>query len=260
MDPLRFQREFFKKLTPPWQLGQLFEYLPNTYFSVKNPGGQYVLVNHAMARLRGATEPAELVGKTVYDFCPRDMADQFEDDDHRILVTGQPVRHQSWLSPDSRGKLRWYLTSKVPLLGDGGSVVGLAAVNVDVEKAGTLLAPYRQMERVLDHLFQHYNERIDFRRLAGLIPLSISQFDRRFKAIFQLAPQQFLLRVRLNAAREMLVSSDKSVSQIALRAGFCDQSYFTKQFCRQTGMTPLAYRRKYGRTPPNQLHDASPAN
>ncbi len=188
------------------------------------------------------------------------MADQFEADDHGVVRTHQPVKYRSWLSPDNRGALRWYLTSKIPLLGDGGSVVGLAAVMLDVEKASNLLAPYRQMEPVLGHLFQHYEEKIDFQRLARLVPLSISQLDRRFKLLFQLTPQQFLLRVRLNAAREMLVSSDESISHISLGVGFFDQSYFTRQFRRQTGMTPLAYRRKYGRTPPNQLHDASPAN
>ena len=92
-----------------------------------------------------------------------------------------------------------------------------------------------------------YEEKIDFRHLARLVPLSISQFDRRFKRLFQLTPQQFLLRVRLNAACQMLASTDRSILQIALRTGFYDQSYFTKHFRRQMGMTPTAYRRKYHR-------------
>jgi len=66
----------------------------------------------------------------------------------------------------------------------------------------------------------------------------MSQLDRKFKRLFQLTPQQFLLRVRLNAACQMLGSTDRSVSQIALGVGFYDQSYFTKHFRRQMGMTP----------------------
>jgi transcriptional regulator GlxA family with amidase domain len=130
----------------------------------------------------------------------------------------------------------------------------------DVEKASELLAPYREMEAVLSHLFTQYEEKIDFRHLAQLVPLSISQFDRRFKRLFQLTPQQFLLRVRLNAACQMLASTDRSVLQIALRTGFYDQSYFTKHFRRQMGTTPTGYRRKYHRDLPAQACDPRPAD
>jgi AraC-like DNA-binding protein len=85
--------------------------------------------------------------------------------------------------------------------------------------------------------------------LARLVSLSISQLDRRFKQLFQLTPQQFLLRVRLNAACQLLTSTDQNILQIALSTGFYDQSYFTKHFRRQMGMTPSAYRRKYRRMP-----------
>ncbi len=54
MDPRRFQREFVERLDHPWQLGELFDYLPNTYFFSKNLSGQYVMVNRAMALHRGA--------------------------------------------------------------------------------------------------------------------------------------------------------------------------------------------------------------
>jgi len=117
----------------------------------------------------------------------------------------------------------------------------------DVAKASDLLAPYREMEAVVSHLLTRYAERIDFRQLAHLVPLSLSQLDRRFKRLFQLTPEQFLLRVRVNAGCQMLTSTDRSVSDIALRVGFYDQSYFTKQFRRQMGTTPTAYRRKYHR-------------
>ena len=68
----------------------------------------------------------------------------------------------------------------------------------------SLLAPYREMEAVLSHLLTRYEEKIDFRQLARLAPLSLNQFDRRFKRLFQLTPQQFWLRVRWIDARHLL--------------------------------------------------------
>ena len=244
-----FRRRFFERLSNPWDLGLLFDYLPDTYFYAKNAQGQFVMVNRALAKISGAASPEEMIGKTDHDFSPRDMADQYVAEDHRVMQTKSPVTYQAWLIPDHRGALKWHLSSKIPLFGRDGKVIGIAGAMRDVEKASELLAPYREMEAVLTHLLTRFEEKIDFRQLARLVPLSISQFDRRFKRLFQLPPQQFLLRVRINAACQMLVATDRSALQIALRAGFYDQSYFTKHFRRQMGMTPLAYRRKYSRQP-----------
>jgi PAS domain S-box-containing protein len=251
IDALR--RRFFQRLGNPWDLGLLFDYLPDTYFYAKNVRGQFVMVNQALASLLGNTSSDEMLGKTDHDYSPHDMADQYVAEDRRVMQTRTPVIHQAWLIPDHRGSLTWYLSSKIPLFDRLGKVIGIAGAMRDVKKATDLLVPYQEMEAVLDHLLTRYEEKIDFRHLAGLASLSISQLDRRFKRLFQLTPQQFLLRVRTNAACQMLVSTDEGISQIALRTGFYDQSYFTKHFRRQTSATPTAYRRKYRRAMPPTL-------
>jgi PAS domain S-box-containing protein len=244
-----FRRRFFARLSNPWDLGLLFDYLPDTYFYAKNTQGQFVMVNRALANMLGAAGPEAMIGKTDHDFSPRDMADQYVAEDHRVMQTRKPATYQAWLIPDHRGALKWYLSSKIPLFGKGGKVIGIAGAMRDVEKASDLLAPYLEMDAVLMRLLTRYEEKIDFRQLARLVPLSISQLDRRFKRLFQVTPQQFLLRVRINAACQMLVSTDRSISQISLRVGFYDQSCFTKHFRRQMGKTPTAYRREYRRAP-----------
>jgi PAS domain S-box-containing protein len=244
-----FRRKFFQQLGNPWDLGLLFDYLPDTYFYAKNLRGQFVMVNKAVASLQGNEDPEASLGKTDHDFSPHDLADLYVAEDRRVIETRQPVIHQAWLIPDHRGTLKWYLSSKIPLFNRAGKVIGIAGAMRDVKKASDLLAPYSEMEAVLDYLLTRYGEKIDFRRLARLVSLSISQLDRRFKQLFQLTPQQFLLRVRLNAACQLLTSTDQNILQIALSTGFYDQSYFTKHFRRQMGMTPSAYRRKYRRMP-----------
>jgi AraC-like DNA-binding protein len=81
-----------------------------------------------------------------------------------------------------------------------------------------------------------------------MVHLSVSQFDRKFKRLFQMTPQQYILRVRINAAAQTLATEAISVAEIAQQAGFYDQSYFTKQFRKQMGLTPSAYRRQYRET------------
>ncbi len=250
-----FRRRFFQRLGNPWDLGLLFDYLPDTYFYAKNSRGQFVMVNRAMASMFGSLSPEDMIGKTDRDFSPLDLADQFVAEDHGVMKTRQPVIYQAWLIPDRRGALKWYLSSKIPLFDAGGRVVGIAGAMRDVEKASEWLAPYQEMESAVKFLLTHYIGKIDFRELARLAHLSLSQFDRRFKQLFQLTPQRFLLRVRVHAACQMLVSTDESILQIALNTGFYDQSYFTKQFLRQKNMTPSAYRRRHRREPtPAELH------
>jgi PAS domain S-box-containing protein len=241
------QRRFFDRLGNPWDLSQLFDCLPDTYFYAKNVRGQFMMVNEALASMVGVVGPEAMIGKTDLDFAPRDLAEQYMAEDRRVMQTRKAVINQAWLVSDHRGVLKWYLSSKIPLLGRDGKVVGIAGAMRDVEKASNLFVPYRKMEKVLAFLFTRYAEKIDYHHLASLASLSISQLDRTFKRLFQLTPQQFVLRVRINAACQMLSATDQSVLDVALRNGFCDQSYFTKQFRRHLGTTPIAYRRKYRR-------------
>jgi PAS domain S-box-containing protein len=241
-----FQSEFCRRLDCPWHLSQLFDYLPDTYFYAKNLNEQFVMVNQALASMLGLEGPEEMIGKTDHDFSSCDLADQYVAEDQRVIRSGQPLINQAWLIPNHRGELRWYLSSKIPLLGDGGSVIGIAGAMRDVEKAGVLLAPYREMEELLRCVFTRYAEDLDVAQLARLAGLSVSQLDRRFKRLFQMTPREFVLRVRLNAACRMLASTEDSITDIALRTGFYDQSHFTKHFRRQIGVTPRSYRGKYG--------------
>lgn len=250
-----FRRRFFERLGNTWDLGLLFDYLPDTYFYAKNAKGQFVMVNQAQAVRQGAASPEDVLGKTDYDFSPRDLADQYVAEDRRVMQSRQPVTLQPWLVADHRGTLRWYLSSKIPLFDRSGKVIGIAGAMRDVEKASEWLAPYQEMESAVKVLLTHYVEKIDFRELARLAHLSLSQFDRRFKKLFQMTPQRFLLRVRVHAACQMLVSTNESILQIALKTGFYDQSYFTKQFLRQENMTPSSYRRTHRREPATEIGD-----
>ena len=59
--------------------------------------------------------------------------------------------------------------------------------------------------------------------------------------------EYLLLQERIAAAKQLLASTDQTISQIASLLSFCDQSYFTLVFRRQTGTTPGEYRRQVRR-------------
>ena len=246
----RFQRAFVQELGSPWDVLQLFDFLPDTYFYAKKLDGTFVVVSRAVATMFGAAEPADLVGKKDRDVSPGDLADQYAADDRRVIESRKVSASQPWLIPDHHGTRKWYLVTKMPLVDKAGKVCGLAGVMRGVDGASDFPHPYGDMDVIVQHLLQHYAERIDFRELAQLASLSISQLDRRFKRLFQLTPQKFLLGVRLSAACRILASTDYQISEVAYRTGFYDQSHFTKLFRREKGMTPKEHRRRYRRIAP----------
>ncbi|MFZ5828632.1 MAG: helix-turn-helix domain-containing protein [Planctomycetota bacterium] len=246
-DAEALQRAFCCRLGCFWHISLLFDYLPDTYFYAKDLDGRFVMVNQALAKLVGAATAEEMIGRTDHDYSARDLADQFVTEDQLVIEWARPLPNQAWLIPDRRGVLRWYLSSKIPLFDSHGKVIGIAGAMRDVAKAGVLFEPYREMEGVLKWVFSHYAEAIDVGQLARRAKLSVSQLDRRFKRLFQTTPQQFVLRVRINAACRLLAESDQTVAKIALATGFYDQSHFTKHFRRQMGLTPRAYRDRYAR-------------
>jgi AraC family transcriptional regulator len=72
----------------------------------------------------------------------------------------------------------------------------------------------------------------------------VSQFERRFKHVFHEPPMRFILKNRVNEACKLLVNTRHPIAWIARATGFFDQSYFSKHFSRNMGMSPRQYRDK----------------
>lgn len=103
--------------------------------------------------------------------------------------------------------------------------------NVHVEKARHYLS---------DHLTQEIRTE-DIAKAVGLSPYHLS---RLFKTHTGLTMGEYLIRERVEAAKQLLAATDRPIPQIASLLRFCDQSYFTMVFRKQTGQTPGEYRNK----------------
>jgi len=79
--------------------------------------------------------------------------------------------------------------------------------------------------------------------MAALVGLSETQFTRRFKAITGLTPNRFTVEERLGRAELYLRETDMSVQEIAIRLGYRDVYFFSRQFRRFRGISPTGVRR-----------------
>jgi AraC-like DNA-binding protein len=104
------------------------------------------------------------------------------------------------------------------------------------------LAPWQK--RKIDHYIrENLAHPLERDRLAAQISLSTCHFSRAFKESFGESPHVYIIGLRLELAKELMLSTDESLSQIAFACGFADQSHFTKVFRRGLGETPHMWRR-----------------
>lgn len=89
-------------------------------------------------------------------------------------------------------------------------------------------------------------------RMAGLIGLKRTQFTALLRKQTGDTPTQLLNRIRTARARELLITTEHSVTDIALECGFSSSQYFSDVFRRFTGSTATRYRRLNKRPPPNR--------
>ena len=80
--------------------------------------------------------------------------------------------------------------------------------------------------------------------MARAVGCSVSRLHALFREELDTSPHAWLLEQRLRRAREWLASTDLAIAEIALRAGFSEQSALTRALRKATGMTPAAYRRQ----------------
>lgn len=83
--------------------------------------------------------------------------------------------------------------------------------------------------------------------LFAEIPVSRSTLERRFSALMGRTPKEEMLRVQIETARLLLRETDASLRQVARKAGFRSDKYFSDAFLRETGVRPSAYRKQQRR-------------
>jgi AraC family transcriptional regulator len=114
----------------------------------------------------------------------------------------------------------------------------------EVPAGGGCLLPW-QARKVRDYIDSHIIEPILVADLCALVQRSEAHFSRSFKRTFGESPHSFVVRRRVQLAAQYMLTTDASLSDIALRCGFTDQAHLCKHFRQAAGHTPAAWRRAH---------------
>ena len=240
-----FQEQFFDRHPALRPLMDLFEHAPGVLFYAKDENSRFVRLNRANLEVYGVADEEPLLGRSDRDFHPPSLAEGFISEDQRAMAAGKPVVNQTWLVPFLNGSMRWFVSSKMPLVGAHGECIGICGVMHPISTPKEQQARVEQLAPAVKYLEQNYRENIQLSELAENCRLSSTHVHRLFRRLLHMSPSEYLLSLRLQEGRRLLASTDQPVSVIANDTGFFDQSHFTKRFRKATGMTPTQFRKMF---------------
>lgn len=100
------------------------------------------------------------------------------------------------------------------------------------------------------HLYiaHHLGEVVDFAALAKRVGMGYSMFRKKFLAYTKMAPLEYQLALRLRRAANLLANSETPIAKIAKETGFQSPAYFSRFFHKNTGLSPILYRKRHSET------------
>lgn len=205
------------------QYGKLREYLENGTKSQVNRQAEELILQASRA-----APPTEQLKQGLIDF----------------------LLHIYWnqISEEQRSRLK---TSSIFALNDAKNIREFGMICL--EQLGilkTFLDENRNLKlysdsivKVMEYISRNYSQDISLNDLAGYVHLNRSYLSTSFKKEVGVNINAYLLNYRLERAKELLVSTNNLVQEICNEVGITDSAYFSKQFKKYTGESPLEYRK-----------------
>ena len=102
-----------------------------------------------------------------------------------------------------------------------------------------------RLRPVINYISQHYTDKIYIDELSSIIMVSPDYFTKMFRDSIGKTPIGYINGIKVNRSMQLLISTDKSIAEIADEIGFYNANYFHKIFKQYMGESPLAYRKAH---------------
>ncbi len=226
---------------------QLFDRIPDVVFFVKDLEGRYRVVNTTLVERCGAGTKTELIGRTATEVFPAPLGERYLEQDRVVVRSAAAITQKlelhlypeppRGLVSDRQDPAAWTTrpggrsrrnlprpAARRPGDGDGLDDLGRAME--------IIRRPSTSIPTGVDEI-------------AAQVGLSAYQLNRRFKDLLGITVRQLLTKTRVDVASRLLRTTALPIGDVAQQSGYCDQSAFTRQFRRTTGLTPRQYRRRH---------------
>lgn len=175
--------------SPRGELDALRAALDNTgalIFS-KNRQGHYTYANQRFCELVGASLE-QVIGRTAGDFFEPEISCVLDANDKVILTTGRSLQQRETHFFKNNGARHRFLTVKTPIVGPTGSIVGLAAISIDITESEHLEQALREKQQLFDAILDNVDGYIYMKDREG----RYTYVNRAGAALFQRTPKQLV--------------------------------------------------------------------
>lgn len=106
---------------------------------------------------------------------------------------------------------------------------------------------YMRLKPAIDYMEAHLSDKVYMETVCETVNMNLYYFSSLFKKVFGMPPVQYLIQLRVNHAKRLLLDEERSITEIAELCGFCNINYFDKVFKEKSGFTPKDFRKRYVR-------------
>lgn len=218
---------------------------PDAIFFVKDHTRQYRIANMGLARVCGTSGTQDVVGRRSTDFFESGYVEWCDRLDHQIAAGMTLLRRFDHLY-DHRGDPLWTLFSRAPVELYGEDLILGVSRKLPVTK--TSERRYARLKLATEAISAGLGQPFDLKTLSEVCDCSVSQLERDFLRVLTVTPTAYRAEQRVQFVKDAISRGD-ALADIALEAGFSDQSTLSRFFRRETGQTMGAYRRRGRRLP-----------
>jgi PAS domain S-box-containing protein len=165
------------------QLQALLDNVPDRIY-FKDAQSRFLQVNLALAKRLGVADPAQVIGKTDFDFQLPERAKEFYTDEQRIMQSGEALinKTEKQILPD--GKTAWTDTTKVPLRDPEGKIIGLVGINRDITRQKQAEAGQAYEQDLFHTLLDTIPDNVYFKdRESRIVRASKSKVEATLQAV-----------------------------------------------------------------------------
>ena len=217
-----------------------FRWLPDVYLFIKDRDRRFVHFSPNFPTMMGRTS-RDLIGARDEDLSPEHLVEHYRSDDNAVLTSGIELTNIVELVAQREG-YAWNITSKWPIYHASGEIVAVGGLTRRLQERRESEDQYLMLQPAAELMVRNLSRNVSLAELAASVSLSPSQFSRVFQSRFGATPHQYLRRLRMDAAADLLTTTDLTLTEIAHRCGYYDQSHMSNEFRNIKHMPPGAYR------------------
>ena len=243
-----FQEDFWRRAGHNMRTAlAMIDTIPGACFYVKDAKGRFVAANRRNCEICHVKDERSIVGLTSADVFPAPLARSYMELDRKVRERGMPVVSTTD-SPTGDYSTDRLVKSVYPVWA-GAECIGTMCVFVQTPAQQRVPAWHGRIRELTAWIARNPGEKMSLRELARRAGMEPRALRSAFAAILGTSVSSFVATQRLAAARRLLETTDKSLSEIAQECGFYDHSHLSKAFSAKWGVPPGAYRAKAGGRP-----------